>query len=262
MSLGLVHNEVELQSWLREVLVKHPGAWFSLEPWIEGRGVVCTYLDHRLSGCIATDNNEDLTGLIRGAIPLVLPKQYPARFVSMGQLWQRSDGLRYTPWDCEGLTEEHLSKVHRSARWKTHHIDFMHITAAHAQPLSRTVPGADLVVSLALHVAQVRRERDSLWKGLGMPTKGIMVKVDTQEHREQIDQWACGFSLMEQATRTLLTGVEWRIDRHGYLIPWGILESTMLAGVPVDRALLEDLNMDLPCLVGLRSEAGLPIAFV
>jgi len=247
-----------------------------------------------------------------GAIPLRLPEGLPDRLEVRGEVWiskaqmerlnrelerqgkkvytsQRNlasgtlklkdpseaqgRNLRFHPWDCFGLTDEHLKTRSKDARWRSHSLQFLELQGF-GPCKHRSVEGAELLKNLQHHIDEMRQERGVVWHGLGMLTDGLVIKVDTPSVRESLGQdskypnWARAYKFQDSKGETTLLGLEWYCSRNGKLTPVGILEPIVLNGATISKVNLNNITYiqkelginTLPCKVEvIRSGDVIPI---
>ena len=233
---------------MEAVLGVIPRACFYAEPRVVGVGVECLYEAHALVSCRSRQGEE-----FGGApVPAALrPASYPDRFLTRGTVWARgadrervlamlrageTRDLRYAPWDQEGLTPDLLRARHRDPRWTSQVLDYLHL-CGHRQPFTRSNPGDMFLRGLERHLSQLRTEREFLWasSGIGMPTTGVVVKVEDPEHRAMLERWAFRFDFDDSTAATELLSVDWVQSPGGFLVPVGSLAPVRVAGETVSQ---------------------------
>jgi DNA ligase (NAD+) len=100
--------------------------------------------------------------------------------------------------------------------------------------------------------------RETLWKqGIGMPTDGIVIKVEEHRHRLNLGaatktpKWAIAYKYPAERATTKLLDVIWQVGRTGKLTPVAILEPVLVSGSTVGRANLNNMSF-------IRNEIGDP----
>lgn len=108
--------------------------------------------------------------------------------------------------------------------------------------------------------------RDTLWThGLGLPTDGIVIKVEEQRIREQLGagvktvNWGIAYKFPADRAVTTLRDVTWQVGRTGKLTPVAELEPVLVSGVCVSRASLNNWSWmqalgltHVPCRVAVE----------
>jgi hypothetical protein len=184
-------------------------------PWVKGERTTFHYRGHVLEG---------ESGLVPKSIS---PDRFPADLDVHGTVWYNCTGTpRFHLEDCTPLEGEILSRWHQDRRWVTHHLAHLHRSGIGNQPFTRTVPCENLIHSLERHLKQLRTEREALWSsvGLGMPTGGIIFRVDTLKHRGLVEQWEVPYRIADTQRDSVLVNVEWEMSTQGRLTPVGVCQ--------------------------------------
>ncbi|HXE55956.1 MAG TPA: NAD-dependent DNA ligase LigA [Tepidisphaeraceae bacterium] len=90
---------------------------------------------------------------------------------------------------------------------------------------------------------------------LSYQTDGMVVKVDSFEHRERLGvtskapRWVIAFKYPGEQQQTILRDVEWQVGKYGTLTPVARLEPVFIGGTTVSNATLHNIdqikNLDL-----------------
>ena len=124
----------------------------------------------------------------------------------------------------------------------TQALEMVHLACKTRQPHSwRVYSKADLWDAIEKN----RILRDTLWThGLGMPTDGIVIKVEEQRTRDtlgagqKVVHWGLAYKFPADRATTTLLGVTWQVGRTGKITPVAELEPVLVSGSTVRRGTL------------------------
>jgi DNA ligase (NAD+) len=157
-------------------------------------------------------------------------------------------GLKFYPWQVEGLTDSCLEARMLIPR-------FAHHGTAFASKTISIFPEVDLTICstpdklIEAVDGPIKRVREVVWhKGKGMGTDGVVIKLVDRDLRKQLGvgtkypAWAVAFKWPEENKGTVLLDVIWQTGRTGNMTPVGLLEPINLSGAIVQRVNLNNLS--------------------
>ena len=279
-SLTDVFSYDELDQYLEKSASELPGAYYSVEPKIDGLSVALTYEDGKLIRGATRGNGlvgEDVTGNIRTirSIPLTLPE--PLTLTVRGEVYmprsvfaelnaiQESEGLPLfaNPRNAAAGSLRQLDpKIAASRR-----LDIMVFNLqsgdvyadgrqaeTHTETLDRlaelgfyVLPHRKRLSDIAdinEHVKKLGEMRDELTFDMD----GAVIKLDRFDHRREIGEgtgrpkWAVAFKYPPEEKETTLKDITIQVGRTGVLTPAAELEPVHLAGTTVSRATLHNID--------------------
>lgn len=182
-----------------------------------------------------------------GDKPYVSPRNLASgtlKLKDMAEVARR--GLRFFPWQVEGIPEEYLQTRQLSSRFAHHALMYVtRVCPVFPQSLLSIATSPEEVVEFLDN--RLRKERELVWlQGLGMQTDGIVIKVDDPQLRAQLGvgehypNWGIAWKYPSEKRGTLLKSVTWQVGRTGVLTPVGELEPVNLGGSMVSRVSLNN----------------------
>lgn len=279
-SLTDVFSYEELDEYLAKIDAVLPGAFYSVEPKIDGLSVALTYERGKLvRGATRGDGfvGEDVTGNIRTirSIPLTLPE--PLDITVRGEVYmpravfeelnrlQESEGLPLfaNPRNAAAGSLRQLDPKIAAARrldimvfnlqagalyadghtpeTHTETLDRLEELGFHVLPHRKRLAGAEAINA---HVAALGEMRDTL----SFDMDGAVIKLDRFDHRKRIGEgtgrpkWAVAFKYPPEEKETDLLDITIQVGRTGVLTPTAELTPVRLAGTTVSRATLHNIG--------------------
>lgn len=279
-SLTDVFSYEELDAYLARIEEQIPGAYYSVEPKVDGLSVALTYENGKLvRGATRGDGyvGEDVTGNIRTirSIPLTLPE--PLTLTVRGEVYmpravfeelnrlQESEGLPLfaNPRNAAAGSLRQLDPkiaaarrldilvfnlqsgaLYRDGSTPDNHTETLARLSElgfHVLPHRKRLSGAE---DINAHVAWLGEARDDLTFDMD----GAVVKLDRFEDRKRIGEgtgrpkWAVAFKYPPEEKETELTDITIQVGRTGVLTPTAELEPIKLAGTTVSRATLHNIG--------------------
>ena len=279
-SLTDVFSYEELDEYLAKIDAVLPGAFYSVEPKIDGLSVALTYEGGKLvRGATRGDGfvGEDVTGNIRTirSIPLSLPE--PLDITVRGEVYmpravfeelnrlQESEGLPLfaNPRNAAAGSLRQLDPKIAAARrldimvfnlqagalyadghtpeTHTETLDRLEELGFHVLPHRKRLAGAEAINA---HVAALGEMRDTL----SFDMDGAVIKLDRFDHRKRIGEgtgrpkWAVAFKYPPEEKETDLLDITIQVGRTGVLTPTAELTPVRLAGTTVSRATLHNIG--------------------
>ena len=157
-------------------------------------------------------------------------------------------GLRFYPWQVEGITDEYLAKKNLSSEFAHHPIEYLHLTLVDfPQPFSSTFYTADTLVAAIDGYLKTYRET-VLHKGQGIGTDGFVIKLASTKLREttglrtNTPRWAFAWKYPSQLVETTLESVTWYVGRSGGLTPVASVTPVNVSGAVVGKINLNNFS--------------------
>ncbi len=279
-SLTDVFSYEELDQYLDRIAAELPGAYYSVEPKIDGLSVALTYEGGKLIRGATRGNGlvgEDVTGNIRTirSIPLTLPE--PLTLTVRGEVYmprtvfaelnaiQESEGLplfanprnaaagslrqldpkiaasRRLDIMVFNLQSGDLYTDGRTVETHTETLDRLETLGFHVLPHRKRLTGKDAINE---HVRALGEMRDTL----SFDMDGAVIKLDRFDHRREIGEgtgrpkWAVAFKYPPEEKETTLRDITIQVGRTGVLTPAAELDPVHLAGTTVSRATLHNID--------------------
>ena len=279
-SLTDVFTYEELDQYLDRIEAELPGAYYSVEPKIDGLSVALTYEGGKLIRGATRGNGlvgEDVTGNIRTirSIPLTLPE--PLTLTVRGEVYmprtvfaelnaiQESEGLplfanprnaaagslrqldpkiaasRRLDIMVFNLQSGDLYTDGRTVETHTETLDRLEALGFHVLPHRKRLTGKDAINE---HVRALGEMRDAL----SFDMDGAVIKLDRFDHRREIGEgtgrpkWAVAFKYPPEEKETTLRDITIQVGRTGVLTPAAELDPVHLAGTTVSRATLHNID--------------------
>lgn len=279
-SLTDVFSYEELDQYLDRIEAELPGAYYSVEPKIDGLSVALTYEGGKLIRGATRGNGlvgEDVTGNIRTirSIPLTLPE--PLTLTVRGEVYmprtvfaelnaiQESEGLplfanprnaaagslrqldpkiaasRRLDIMVFNLQSGDLYTDGRTVETHTETLDRLEALGFHVLPHRKRLTGKDAINE---HVRALGEMRDAL----SFDMDGAVIKLDRFDHRREIGEgtgrpkWAVAFKYPPEEKETTLRDITIQVGRTGVLTPAAELDPVHLAGTTVSRATLHNID--------------------
>lgn len=279
-SLTDVFSYDELDQYLEKIASELPGAYYSVEPKIDGLSVALTYENGKLIRGATRGNGlvgEDVTGNIRTirSIPLTLPE--PLTLTVRGEVYmprsvfaelnaiQESEGLplfanprnaaagslrqldpkiaasRRLDIMVFNLQSGDVYANGRQAETHTETLDRLAELGFHVLPHRKRLSG---IADINEHVKKLGEMRDELTFDMD----GAVIKLDRFDHRREIGEgtgrpkWAVAFKYPPEEKETTLKDITIQVGRTGVLTPAAELEPVHLAGTTVSRATLHNID--------------------
>lgn len=279
-SLTDVFSYDELDQYLDRIDAELPGAYYSVEPKIDGLSVALTYEGGKLIRGATRGNGlvgEDVTGNIRTirSIPLTLPE--PLTLTVRGEVYmprsvfaelnaiQESEGLplfanprnaaagslrqldpkiaasRRLDIMVFNLQSGDLYTDGRQTETHTETLDRLEVLGFHVLPHRKRLTGKDAINE---HVRALGEMRDEL----SFDMDGAVIKLDRFDHRREIGEgtgrpkWAVAFKYPPEEKETTLRDITIQVGRTGVLTPAAELDPVHLAGTTVSRATLHNID--------------------
>lgn len=279
-SLTDVFSYDELDQYLEKIAAELPGAYYSVEPKIDGLSVALTYENGKLIRGATRGNGlvgEDVTGNIRTirSIPLTLPE--PLTLTVRGEVYmprsvfaelnaiQESEGLplfanprnaaagslrqldpkiaasRRLDIMVFNLQSGDVYADGRQAETHTETLDRLAELGFHVLPHRKRLSG---IADINEHVKKLGEMRDELTFDMD----GAVIKLDRFDHRREIGEgtgrpkWAVAFKYPPEEKETTLKDITIQVGRTGVLTPAAELEPVHLAGTTVSRATLHNID--------------------
>ena len=279
-SLTDVFSYDELDQYLDRIEAELPGAYYSVEPKIDGLSVALTYEGGKLIRGATRGNGlvgEDVTGNIRTirSIPLTLPE--PLTLTVRGEVYmprtvfaelnaiQESEGLplfanprnaaagslrqldpkiaasRRLDIMVFNLQSGDLYTDGRTVETHTETLDRLEALGFHVLPHRKRLTGKDAINE---HVRALGEMRDAL----SFDMDGAVIKLDRFDHRREIGEgtgrpkWAVAFKYPPEEKETTLRDITIQVGRTGVLTPAAELDPVHLAGTTVSRATLHNID--------------------
>ena len=279
-SLTDVFSYDELDQYLEKIAAELPGAYYSVEPKIDGLSVALTYENGKLIRGATRGNGlvgEDVTGNIRTirSIPLTLPE--PLTLTVRGEVYmprsvfaelnaiQESEGLplfanprnaaagslrqldpkiaasRRLDIMVFNLQSGDVYADGRQAETHTETLDRLAEVGFHVLPHRKRLSG---IADINEHVKKLGEMRDELTFDMD----GAVIKLDRFDHRREIGEgtgrpkWAVAFKYPPEEKETTLKDITIQVGRTGVLTPAAELEPVHLAGTTVSRATLHNID--------------------
>ena len=279
-SLTDVFSYDELDQYLEKIAAELPGAYYSVEPKIDGLSVALTYENGKLIRGATRGNGlvgEDVTGNIRTirSIPLTLPE--PLTLTVRGEVYmprsvfaelnaiQESEGLplfanprnaaagslrqldpkiaasRRLDIMVFNLQSGDVYANGRQAETHTETLDRLAELGFHVLPHRKRLSG---IADINEHVKKLGEMRDELTFDMD----GAVIKLDRFDHRREIGEgtgrpkWAVAFKYPPEEKETTLKDITIQVGRTGVLTPAAELEPVHLAGTTVSRATLHNID--------------------
>lgn len=159
----------------------------------------------------------------------------------LGEVKKRD--LNFHPWQVIGLDPDPLGV--------SKDLEFLHRNSEFGKPSWRQ-PILVKIRSkqeLAKAIQSLGEMREKMWhKALGMPTDGIVFKVEERKGRwamgsgTKFPKWCCCYKYQTQDGETTLLDVVWQTGRLGTVTPVGILEPVNLGGAMTSRVTLNNMT--------------------
>ena len=279
-SLTDVFSYDELDQYLEKIAAELPGAYYSVEPKIDGLSVALTYENGKLIRGATRGNGlvgEDVTGNIRTirSIPLTLPE--PLTLTVRGEVYmprsvfaelnaiQESEGLplfanprnaaagslrqldpkiaasRRLDIMVFNLQSGDVYADGRQAETHTETLDRLAELGFHVLPHRKRLSD---IADINEHVKKLGEMRDELTFDMD----GAVIKLDRFDHRREIGEgtgrpkWAVAFKYPPEEKETTLKDITIQVGRTGVLTPAAELEPVHLAGTTVSRATLHNID--------------------
>ncbi len=279
-SLTDVFSYDELDQYLEKIASELPGAYYSVEPKIDGLSVALTYENGKLIRGATRGNGlvgEDVTGNIRTirSIPLTLPE--PLTLTVRGEVYmprsvfaelnaiQESEGLplfanprnaaagslrqldpkiaasRRLDIMVFNLQSGDVYADGRQAETHTETLDRLAELGFHVLPHRKRLSD---IADINEHVKKLGEMRDELTFDMD----GAVIKLDRFDHRREIGEgtgrpkWAVAFKYPPEEKETTLKDITIQVGRTGVLTPAAELEPVHLAGTTVSRATLHNID--------------------
>ncbi len=279
-SLTDVFSYEELDQYLDRIEAELPGAYYSVEPKIDGLSVALTYEGGKLIRGATRGNGlvgEDVTGNIRTirSIPLTLPE--PLTLTVRGEVYmprtvfaelnaiQESEGLplfanprnaaagslrqldpkiaasRRLDIMVFNLQSGDLYTDGRTVETHTETLNRLEALGFHVLPHRKRLTGKDAINE---HVRALGEMRDTL----SFDMDGAVIKLDRFDHRREIGEgtgrpkWAVAFKYPPEEKETTLRDITIQVGRTGVLTPAAELDPVHLAGTTVSRATLHNID--------------------
>lgn len=279
-SLTDVFSYDELDQYLEKIAAELPGAYYSVEPKIDGLSVALTYENGKLIRGATRGNGlvgEDVTGNIRTirSIPLTLPE--PLTLTVRGEVYmprsvfaelnaiQESEGLplfanprnaaagslrqldpkiaasRRLDIMVFNLQSGDVYADGRQAETHTETLDRLAELGFHVLPHRKRLSD---ITDINEHVKKLGEMRDELTFDMD----GAVIKLDRFDHRREIGEgtgrpkWAVAFKYPPEEKETTLKDITIQVGRTGVLTPAAELEPVHLAGTTVSRATLHNID--------------------
>ena len=279
-SLTDVFSYDELDQYLEKIAAELPGAYYSVEPKIDGLSVALTYENGKLIRGATRGNGlvgEDVTGNIRTirSIPLTLPE--PLTLTVRGEVYmprsvfaelnaiQESEGLplfanprnaaagslrqldpkiaasRRLDIMVFNLQSGDVYADGRQAETHTETLDRLAELGFHVLPHRKRLSD---IADINEHVKKLGEMRDELTFDMD----GAVIKLDRFDHRREIGEgtgrpkWAVAFKDPPEEKETTLKDITIQVGRTGVLTPAAELEPVHLAGTTVSRATLHNID--------------------
>lgn len=279
-SLTDVFSYDELDQYLDRIEAELPGAYYSVEPKIDGLSVALTYENGKLIRGATRGNGlvgEDVTGNIRTirSIPLTLPE--PLTLTVRGEVYmprtvfaelnaiQESEGLplfanprnaaagslrqldpkiaasRRLDIMVFNLQSGDLYTDGRQVETHTETLNRLETLGFHVLPHRRRLTGKEAINE---HVRALGEMRDEL----SFDMDGAVIKLDRFDHRREIGEgtgrpkWAVAFKYPPEEKETTLRDITVQVGRTGVLTPAAELDPVHLAGTTVSRATLHNID--------------------
>ena len=192
----------------------------------------------------------------------------------------RARGLSFQPWQIIGLEptpgttspdmedpnvpmDVKLREAGRTGLEHSQALEYVHRLAGTRQPHCWRVYNK---AQLREAIEKNRILRATLWtEGLGMPTDGIVIKVESMEQRRALGlgtkspKWAIAYKFPAERAVTTLRGVTWQVGRTGKMTPVAELEPVLCGGVTISKVNLNNLTWmtqmgitHVPCTVEIE----------
>lgn len=279
-SLTDVFSYDELDQYLEKIAAELPGAYYSVEPKIDGLSVALTYENGKLIRGATRGNGlvgEDVTGNIRTirSIPLTLPE--PLTLTVRGEVYmprsvfaelnaiQESEGLplfanprnaaagslrqldpkiaasRRLDIMVFNLQSGDVYADGRQAETHTETLDRLAELGFHVLPHRKRLSD---IADINEHVKKLGEMRDELTFDMD----GAVIKLDRFDHRREIGEgtgrpkWAVAFKYPPEEKETTLKDITIQVGRTGVLTPAAELDPVHLAGTTVSRATLHNID--------------------
>ena len=160
----------------------------------------------------------------------------------------KARGLKFYPWQVDGLTDEYLTKKSLSSEFAHHSIKYF----------CSTVPGLPAPFASVFYTAEtlvtaidgyLKSYRDTvIHKGQGIGTDGYVIKIDSPQLRKEVGErtnsprWARAWKYPSQLVETTLEGVTWFVGRSGNLTPVASVVPVNVSGAMVGNINLNNLS--------------------
>ena len=157
-------------------------------------------------------------------------------------------GLRFWPWQVEGVPAEYLAKRNLMASLAHHQIQYYGLTInKNFNPnFSVYTDTEGLCKALDGHLREYREV--VMHRGRGVMTDGYVVKVASTDLRKEAGvgtkcpNWAVAFKYPSALVGTKLLGVTWFVGRTGNLTPVASVTPTNVSGAIVSNVNLNNLS--------------------
>ncbi len=279
-SLSDVFSFEELEEFLARVGETVPGAYYSVEPKIDGLSVSLRYENGvfvqgatRGDGFVGEDVTQNLKTVF--ALPLTLPE--PLTLTVRAEVYMPRSVFERLNRKREEAGQALLANPRNAAAGSLRQLDprvaaerslsmFVfnfqegnlyadgHAPLTHTETLDRlvslgfpiftdrvTVEGKDAIVE---HIRRLGNLRDSL----SYDIDGVVVKIDELSQRRLLGEgtntpkWAAAYKFPPEQKQTKLEDVTVAVGRTGVLTPTAVLTPVRLAGTTVSRATLHNLE--------------------
>jgi DNA ligase (NAD+) len=181
--------------------------------------------------------------------PYASPRNLAAGTMKLQDLEEvKKRGLRFWPWQVEGIPAEYLAKRNLQPQFAHHQIQYYALTInKNFSPNFSVFTSAEaLCKALDTHL---RAYRDTVMHvGRGILTDGYVIKVASTELRKKAGvgskcpNWAVAFKYPSALVGTKLLGVNWFVGRTGGLTPVASVTPTNVSGAVVSNVNLNNLS--------------------
>ena len=157
-------------------------------------------------------------------------------------------GLRFWPWQVEGIPAEYLAKRNLLPQFAHHQIQYYALTVnKNFNPNFSVFTNAESMCKALDDHLRAYRET-VMHKGRGILTDGYVVKVASAELRKtagvgsKCPNWAVAFKYPSALVGTKLLAVNWFVGRTGGLTPVASVTPTNVSGAVVSNVNLNNLS--------------------
>lgn len=280
-SLTDVFSYDELSDFLLRMRESAPGAYYSVEPKIDGLSVALTYENGVLVRAATRGDGtvgEDVTQNIRTvfSVPMKLKEPLPYLCVR-GEVYMPHANFERTNAKRASLGQPLFANPRNAAAGSLRQLDpkitasrgldififnvqegmlYMDGTApdSHTKELDRLGELGFPVLRERVRVSEfdeIKAHIEKLGKlreNLEYDIDGVVIKIDSIEARRRIGEgtntpkWAVAYKFPPEQKKTKLLSVDIAVGRTGVLTPTAVLEPVRLAGTTVSRATLHNLE--------------------
>ena len=168
----------------------------------------------------------------------------------------KARGLRFYPWQVDGVPADYLKKKGLSADIAHHQTQYFALTTTKNYALDFSVFTDPELLTKALDTYLRAYRETTMHVGRGILTDGYVIKVANTKLRGEAGEgskfpnWSCAYKYQSLQGVTSIIGISWQVGRTGKLTPVGDVEPVNLGG-----AIITKVNLNNWSWIG-RGSAG------